>query len=898
MKKATKLLCLVLTLATVVTGVLVFAGAEDSALAGGVLVDFDGLPTGALETGKGIDMDTSKAGVKYEVTADPQVSENKYLKFTQGSADPCITPNAYVNFKSLSATSYSYSMDLKKDASFDSVPAYQFRLRTKGVAGDNTGNRSEYVLFSLSDKGEVVFQTSTGIFLQEEVFITVGVSVDFGVNQQYATVTGYIEGVPVQTWKIDAQGTGAYKANSALKDWTAMKTADTFTLNTWIPSPGAGKNPGMLLDNVRSYTGVFTQYGNYANLHLNGGALTGSFTGLYQYGKITALPAQATRSDKATFAGWYDNPEFDGEAVTAIPSDASGELDFYAKWVDEEGNLIEGHLMQYDLNGTGTLPSSGYDVSVDAGTTSVTLPAVADTTNRRFLGWCTDAACEGTVYNGTYEAPDGIFAGITFYAKWIIGMEADMSQKVPFPQWLDEDNPVGGDAKVGIHFTTQDGYILINKEKVEGMTDGQISATGLSVTAEGILTVEISLSAVPGQPVVGMALHTRGGDTTILNVENGTGKLTVGGMEVGVLDEQETLITLVINFTTGTMDAYLDGVQYLDGYAYKNSTTVSNFNSLRLYFSSGNVGQLRIHQFACANGEYLTYTTPTGDSINQVTLTDSQGNQVVWVEEADYTLPEGTWIDAAGAVVSGDVRLTGNDTFRLVDVLLKEGASVRTKAPSGLRFESALDSAVYDALIKAGYTVEFGTYIFPADQYADGIPEGAVFSVFTDVSSLTLNEETGYYTYYTSLIDILDQNYARAFGAVSYLKATLDGQTIRFVTEYDQAVHARSVYQVACSVAAAGELADMTEEQQAAVNGYLNAVVEIKLTDPTDLKGAEIITPDHYTSPYEYVYVMDGQLLLYGSAEKLCSVILNGDVYTAGWDTSDPACVRIPIPQS
>ena len=148
MKTATKLLCLVLTLATVVTGVLVFAGAEDSALAGGVLVDFDGLPTGALETGKGIDMDTKKEGVKYEVTADPQVSENKYLKFTQGSADPCITPNAYVNFKSLSATSYSYSMDLKKDASFDSVPAYQFRLRTKGVAGDNANNRSEYVLFS------------------------------------------------------------------------------------------------------------------------------------------------------------------------------------------------------------------------------------------------------------------------------------------------------------------------------------------------------------------------------------------------------------------------------------------------------------------------------------------------------------------------------------------------------------------------------------------------------------------------------------------------------------------------------------------------------------------------------------------------------------------------------
>ena len=43
------------------------------------------------------------------------------------------------------------------------------------------------------------------------------------------------------------------------------------------------------------------------------------------------LPLLENTSSK-TFAGWYDNAEFSGESVSAIPADALGNKTYYAKW--------------------------------------------------------------------------------------------------------------------------------------------------------------------------------------------------------------------------------------------------------------------------------------------------------------------------------------------------------------------------------------------------------------------------------------------------------------------------------------------------------------------------------------------------------------------------------------
>lgn len=62
----------------------------------------------------------------------------------------------------------------------------------------------------------------------------------------------------------------------------------------------------------------------------------GSGTGLSSYtaGTETALPADWTRSGY-TFAGWFENSDFSGSAVTAISANATGNKTYYAKWTSD-----------------------------------------------------------------------------------------------------------------------------------------------------------------------------------------------------------------------------------------------------------------------------------------------------------------------------------------------------------------------------------------------------------------------------------------------------------------------------------------------------------------------------------------------------------------------------------
>ena len=458
-----------------------------------------------------------------------------------------------------------------------------------------------------------------------------------------------------------------------------------------------------------------------------------------------------------------------------------------------------------------------------------------------------------------------------------------MSQTKPFPDdWQDYESTEGGsDPKVGVHFTVENGYILINKEKVDGMRDGQMSVTGLTASSagnNGIITIELALSVPAGQKPTGMQLNTRhsnpGGDTTVFYIENQTGKLYFADVLVGVLGEEELLVTLVLDLENNLMDAYLDGVQFLDGYTYANKSTTSGFSRVRMYFQGNYYGQLKIHKFAFSEGEYFTYTEPTGEKLAQVSLTDGGKTSVEWTEAGDYTLPEGTWLDGEGSLVEGKVTLgTGPSEFCKVDVDLLAGASVRLNDPAGLRFESTISKAVYEALIGAGYTVTFGTYIFPADEYKDGVMPEDVYSVFTDVAQLS--EANGVYTYYTSLVNLLDQNYARAFGAISYLTVSRgEEEPYTFKTDYTPEDNARSIYEVAKAVAEAGELSGLDAEQQAVVTGYLDAVVEIA--------GGEAVTIANYTSPYT-VTVEEGKLTVTGAVTAIKSVIVDGTVYTRGW---------------
>ena len=76
----------------------------------------------------------------------------------------------------------------------------------------------------------------------------------------------------------------------------------------------------------------------------NEGEWNGEYFTTYQETIGLTLPANVTKPH-FTFAGWYSNAEFDGEAVTEITDEDSGDKEYWAKWEHITHNIT------YHLNG-------------------------------------------------------------------------------------------------------------------------------------------------------------------------------------------------------------------------------------------------------------------------------------------------------------------------------------------------------------------------------------------------------------------------------------------------------------------------------------------------------------------------------------------------------------------
>ncbi len=75
----------------------------------------------------------------------------------------------------------------------------------------------------------------------------------------------------------------------------------------------------------------------------NGGTVNAGDITEYTYGVGATLPTNVTRSGY-TFKGWYDNAEFDGDAVTEISATDNGNKEFYAKWQKKaSGTVVTEH---------------------------------------------------------------------------------------------------------------------------------------------------------------------------------------------------------------------------------------------------------------------------------------------------------------------------------------------------------------------------------------------------------------------------------------------------------------------------------------------------------------------------------------------------------------------------
>ena len=124
---------------------------------------------------------------------------------------------------------------------------------------------------------------------------------------------------------------------------------------------------------------------NKINYELNGGTLPEGAPREWKEGTSVKL-VNPTKAE-STFAGWYTNAEFTGEAITEISASQKGDITLYARWENWTFKNIN-----YELNG-GTLPEGAANkYPLTQGLKELPTPTKD---GFKFLGWYGNAECTG-----------------------------------------------------------------------------------------------------------------------------------------------------------------------------------------------------------------------------------------------------------------------------------------------------------------------------------------------------------------------------------------------------------------------------------------------------------------------------------------------------------------------
>jgi uncharacterized repeat protein (TIGR02543 family) len=199
--------------------------------------------------------------------------------------------------------------------------------------------------------------------------------------------------------------------------------------------------------------------------HLNGG--TGDESAVYTVEEAFTLPTPTRTA--YTFAGWYDNAEFTGTAVTEIPQGSEGNKAFYAKWEATAYPII------YHTNEGVAIPDGSY--TIESETITLPTPTRADHT---FLGWYESERFGG---DPVTEIPQGSTGKKEFWAKWerVVGLDVVNAGLRLYP------NPVVNGNLTIHNILTDNGKIDIYS--VLGTLAGSYEVTGN--------TTVIDISALP-----------------------------------------------------------------------------------------------------------------------------------------------------------------------------------------------------------------------------------------------------------------------------------------------------------------------------------------------------------------------------------------------------------------
>lgn len=159
-----------------------------------------------------------------------------------------------------------------------------------------------------------------------------------------------------------------------------------------------------------SIVGIRDVYGKFEKAynityHLNEGTLPNDAIKIFSKSDL-GLKLPIPTKDGYTFLGWYDNPNFTGEAIDTIEEEQ--DLVLFAKW--SGGN--QEYPITYNLN-KGTLPEDAITKYKENETITLPIPTKEGAT---FGGWFLDAQLK------TYkisEISNGTAGDITLYACWL-----------------------------------------------------------------------------------------------------------------------------------------------------------------------------------------------------------------------------------------------------------------------------------------------------------------------------------------------------------------------------------------------------------------------------------------------------------------------------------------------
>jgi len=175
-----------------------------------------------------------------------------------------------------------------------------------------------------------------------------------------------------------------------------------------------------------------------------------------------------------------------------------------------------------------------------------------------------------------------------------------------------------------------------------------------------------------------------------------------------------------------------------------------------------------------------------------------------------------------------------------VTISMEEGASVRVSGDnSGIRFETRLNKADYDALVQkyGAENIETGTFIVPYTL----IGNNGIYAYVTDASKIAgkhyvkvINKDNswfnastaatdGYYKWYGSIVKIKPQNYALNYVGIGYVKVTVGEESILILAGEATFEGSRSIYQVAYK-AYIDENNGLDDDGMTALENYLNEV--------------------------------------------------------------------------